>query len=65
MNLMLRPLTPQNRKALLALRVAKQQENFIESVEQCLTEAKADERWQPIGIYDGDQPVGFAMTGFF
>lgn len=65
MNLMLRPLTPQNRKALLALWVAKQQENFIESVEQCLTEAKADEHWQPIGIYDGDQPVGFAMTGFF
>lgn len=41
------------------------QENYIESVETCLEEAKQEGRWRPVGIYDEDTLVGFAMYGCF
>lgn len=65
MNIHFKPITEENRKAALALKIADSQEGFIESVEQCLSEADHCKRWHPVGIYDGDTMVGFSMYGFF
>ena len=37
----------------------------MESVAQCLAEAAELDWWRPVGIYDGDTAVGFAMYGLF
>ncbi len=59
------PVTAQNREALLALRPAPGQEGFVETVAQCLEEASALDCWRPVGLYDGNLAVGFAMYGRF
>lgn len=65
MRLHLEPVTEQNRKHILKLHTAKGQEGFIETVGQCLSEADERSDWRPVGIYDGDLLVGFAMYGYF
>lgn len=55
----------QNEDVILQLKVKQTQLGYIETVKQCLDEAKCDERWFPIGIYDNDNVVGFAMIGEF
>ena len=65
MRLSLRSVSQQNREELLALRTAPGQEGFIETVEQCLDEAAHRADWRPVGIYDGDEAIGFAMYGYF
>ena len=59
------PITAQNRREALSLRVAAGQEGFIESVSQCLSEADENPVWHPLGIYDRGTMVGFSMYGFF
>lgn len=61
----LRPVTDHNRAQVLALRVAKEQERHIETVDECLAEAAECKAWRPMGIYAGDTLVGFAMYGRF
>lgn len=56
---------PANRASLEALRTFPDQTGFIESVRDCLAEADDDMRWRPVGIYDGQTLVGFAMYGCF
>ncbi len=65
MNLNIKPITDENRDQALALRVAAGQEGFVESVSQCLEEAARKKCWRPVGIYDGETMVGFAMYGYF
>ena len=65
MTLHFEPITNENRVTALKLKIAGSQHGFIESVEQCLSEADRCKRWHPVGIYDGDTMVGFAMYGFF
>lgn len=65
MSIMIRLIDDKNYKEILDLRVAKGQESFIETTEECLKEASEDSRWEPVGIYDGDIPIGFAMYGLF
>ena len=55
------PVDERNRKQVEALRVARGQENFIETVEDCLREASEFSCWRPVGIYDGETLIGFAM----
>lgn len=64
MNIRTEAITEKNRSAVLALDVAKGQEGFVESVEECLAEAKQWRQWRPVAIYDGVQVVGFAMYGY-
>ena len=59
MNLHFEPITSENRATALNLKIAGSQHGFIESVEQCLSEADRCKRWHPVGIYDGDTMVGF------
>ena len=65
MNLHIEKVTDRNRSSILALKVKEEQSGFIESVSQCLSEADSLSLWRPVGIYDGESLVGFAMYGFF
>lgn len=55
----------ENRKEVESLTVFSEQAGFIESVNECLQEAGELELWRPVGIYDSDTLIGFAMYGYF
>ena len=59
------PVNDKNREAVLALKIHETQKGFVESPEQCLKEAAEEKCWRPVGIYDGEQLVGFSMYGYF
>lgn len=42
-----------------------EQENFIESVDECLNEANTYHEWHPVVIYEDEEMIGFAMYGSF
>lgn len=50
-----------NRKEIESLTVARGQEGFVETVKDCLKEAGQVSCWRPVGIYDGNLLIGFAM----
>ena len=62
-DVVLRPLTKENRPALEALRVATAQRAFVSSVTDSLAEAEQHADANPLvfGLYDRDTPVGFVM----
>jgi diamine N-acetyltransferase len=62
-DVVLRPLTEENRPGLEALRVATAQRAFVSSVTDSLAEAEryADANPLVFGLYDGETPVGFVM----
>lgn len=41
------------------------QEKFIETVAECLKEARTIQEWQPVAIYSDEEIIGFAMYGSF
>lgn len=45
--------------------VKENQTAFIETVDECLKEAEEYAGWCPVGIYNDDILVGFAMYGAF
>ena len=55
----------ENRKEIESLTVFSEQVDFIESVSECLQEADELKLWRPVGIYDNDTLIGFAMYGYF
>lgn len=59
------PASTKNRSDLLKLTLLPNQTHFIESVEDCLKEADALSLWRPVGIYDDDTLIGFAMYGLW
>ncbi|MFJ6209138.1 GNAT family N-acetyltransferase [Lysinibacillus sp. NPDC092081] len=61
----IRDITALNKEEVLALRIANNQLDFIESTQQCLAEADIDQRFIPVGLYKEDIAVGFAMYGVF
>lgn len=65
MELQFKPVTDENRKEILALELREDQGGFIETIEECLYEADHRSCWRPVGIYDGDILIGFAMYGLF
>lgn len=65
MELHFEPIIPSNREQVLELKTAAGQEGYVESVAECLAEADKRSCWRPVGIYDGELLVGFAMYGFF
>jgi diamine N-acetyltransferase len=62
-DVVLRPLTEEDRPALEALRVATAQRAFVSSVTDSLAEAEryADANPLVFGLYDRETPVGFVM----
>ncbi|MEG2194433.1 GNAT family N-acetyltransferase [Clostridium sp.] len=65
MKIKLKRVCKENYKEILDLHVGKGQEGFIETTEECLNEAKELSLWRPVGIYNDDILVGFAMYGLF
>ncbi|WP_291754048.1 GNAT family N-acetyltransferase [Lysinibacillus sp. UBA5990] len=61
----IRDITAFNKQEILALRIADNQQNFIESTDQCLAEAEVDRRFTPLGLYKDSTVTGFAMYGVF
>ena len=61
-NLILKPITGENRDIAEALTVFPHQAGYIETVRECLKEADQLDAWRPICILDGDIPIGFAMN---
>lgn len=65
MNLNIKQINEDNYEEIVSLKVTKEQVSFIESIEECLKEAKEYPIWRTVGIYDEDRAVGFAMYGLF
>lgn len=65
MDLNLRKVCDENYSSIIDLHVKEGQEGFIETTKECLQEAEELALWRPVGIYDGDKLVGFAMYGCF
>ncbi|AOA02209.1 MAG: GNAT family N-acetyltransferase [Carnobacterium sp.] len=62
----IRRVTKENWREIVQLKVAKGQENFIESNAESLLEAVFEgEDWVPVGLYSENQLVGFAMYGCY
>ena len=59
----LRPITDENRDAVLGLRVSPAQQRFVSSVEESLCEAIDEPGGRAIvwAVYDDETPVGFVM----
>ena len=64
MELKIIPVSDKIRKEAEQLTVAKGQEHFIETVEECMREADGIKDWEPVCIYDGSTMVGFSMYGY-
>lgn len=60
-----RTVTRSNLTDVLGLTVLDEQEDFIESMEECIQDAQEDERYVPLGLYCDGEIVGFAMYGQF
>ncbi len=54
-----------NQQTVLALKLNTDQNGFIESIPDCLQEAKQDPRFTPVALYYGEDIAGFAMYGQF
>lgn len=65
MNLSINKVDENNYDDIVSLRVGKSQVNHIETVEECLREAEEYPIWRPVGLYDGEKAIGFAMYGLF
>lgn len=61
----IRDITSSNMEEILALQIAKSQEGFVETPEECIEEAEEVDNFVPVGLYMNDMPVGFAMYGKF
>ncbi|MFD1206312.1 GNAT family N-acetyltransferase [Sporosarcina contaminans] len=57
-------VTSNNKEELLSLRVAEEQMQFIETIEESLLEAAQWKEFRPVGLYVDGVPVGFAMYVF-
>ncbi|MCG7504441.1 GNAT family N-acetyltransferase [Mesorhizobium retamae] len=61
MRLTLRSLGEAERKAVIALHVADDQDDFVATNAESLEEADENPACVPLGIFVDDEPVGFAM----
>lgn len=65
MNLKFENIDSYNYNEAINLKVKESQEGFIETVSECLDEAKELSLWRPVGIYDNNEIIGFAMYGLW
>jgi histidinol dehydrogenase len=56
-----RPVTAQNMDALMALAVAPEQSRFVSNNARSLAQAAYRPPGRPLGLYVGDEPVGFLL----
>jgi diamine N-acetyltransferase len=65
MNLHICEVTAKNWRSVVALDVAKDQQQFIESNAFSLAESLYEENGTSVGLYDGETLVGYAMYGWY
>lgn len=65
MNISIRDVAQDNVQDILKLSVGELQASFIETTEQCLSEARECTIYKPVGLYSDECLIGFAMYGFF
>ena len=61
MNITLREIDRDNYRAIGKLKVAPEQEHFVASNPWSLAQSKYEPDLTPLGVYDGETPVGFVM----
>jgi|SRR5690625_260835 len=54
-----------NEKLVRKVSLKPDQDDFIETVDEYLAEAKEYKQWQPVAIYHNEDVIGFAMYGSF
>ena len=57
----LRPITPENERAICSLSVRPGQERLVATNAQSLDDARAYPSCKPFAVYAGETPVGFVM----
>lgn len=65
MNIEIRKVIKENLNKALSLHVSESQKSYVESTKECLEDAIECKCYRPVGLYDNDTMVGFAMYGFF
>jgi len=60
-----REIDENNYDDVLKVSLFEHQVGFIETVKECLDEAAETKEWCPVGIYNENQLIGFAMYGAF
>lgn len=63
MNLKIKAINKENFFEVIKLKVAKGQRDFIESNEYSIAESKYFTYWNPMGLYDDENLIGFTMFG--
>lgn len=64
-NLRFEVVNQKNISQIERLEVFPEQKRWIETVSECMKEAEELNLWRPVGIYDDDLLIGFAMYGYF
>lgn len=64
-NIYLQSVDETNETKVRQIKLNKEQEKFIETVDECLEEASECSAWCPVAIYDDEVIIGFAMYGSF
>jgi diamine N-acetyltransferase len=60
----LREVTSDNWREVVGIEPREDQGRFVASVAYYLNVCHYGEEWQPLAIYQGGEPVGFAMRGY-
>jgi diamine N-acetyltransferase len=60
----LREVTSDNWREVVGIEPREDQGRFVASVAYYLNLCHYGEEWQPLAIYQGGEPVGFAMRGY-
>lgn len=65
MKIEIKEITKETVESVLRLQVKTTQKNYIESVQQCLTDALTCLHYKTAGLYKDQILIGFAMYGYF
>ncbi|MEG0592849.1 MAG: GNAT family N-acetyltransferase [Coprobacillus sp.] len=58
-------ISQNNNEDILNLKIKPSQESYIETIAQCLKESEELSLWKPVGIYNDNILIGFAMFGLW
>lgn len=64
-NINFKDISDNNENEVKKIKLNPKQKDFIETVDECLEEAKIYSEWHPVAIYNHDTIIGFAMYGSF
>ncbi|WP_346870546.1 GNAT family N-acetyltransferase [Clostridium sp. UBA5119] len=64
-NIYFKEIDNTNENIVRKIKLKSHQEKFIETVDECLKEARTCSQWSPVAIYHNEAVIGFAMYGSF